>query len=138
MPYVALVFTRIGNGCWESKIPELGTCISLRMKEGANAIDLHYYFNAKVEAEIGSRLLVVLDTSKTSEHDTILVVEPALSGLSGLSLLDTVICEELLLHGLSDLDSWILKREIYAKFLPLNKGLEAFVKRTGMKGLLDK
>ena len=138
MTCVDLLFVRIGNGCWESKIPDQDSCISFRMKGKANAIDLHYYFNANKEPEIGSKLRVVLVTDKLSDYDTIFVIDPALSGSSELSLFDTTMCEELFLQGLPNADAWSPNREIYAKFLPFNKGLEAFVERTGLRGLLDK
>ena len=138
MTCVDLLFVRIGNGCWESKIPDQDSCISFRMKGKANAIDLHYYFNANKEPEIGSKLRVVLVTDKLSDYDTIFVIDPALSGSSELSLFDTTMCEELFLQGLPSADAWSPNREIYAKFLPFNKGLEAFVERTGLRGLLDK
>ena len=47
-------------------------------------------------------------------------------------------CEKLFLRGLSDADAWIQNREIYANFMPVNEGLESFVGRTGMRGLLNK
>jgi len=135
---INLFFVRIGNGCWESKIPDQDSCISFRMKGKANAIDLHYYFNASREPEIGSKLSVTLGTDKVSDYDTIFVINPALSGSTELSLFDTTMCEELFLQGLPNADAWSLNGEIYAKFLPFNKGLEAFVERTGLRSLLDK
>ena len=138
MPCANLVFTRINNCCWESIIEVQGSCISFNMKGDTNAIDLHYFFNSNIEPEIGSKLRVVLSTDNISDCDTVLIVDPDLSSLSGLSLLDTTMCEEIFLQGLTDLDAWTRNLEIYAKFLPINKGLEGFVKRTGMKGLLYK
>lgn len=135
---INLFFVRIGNGCWESKAPDQDSCISFRMKGKANAIDRHYYFNANKEPEIGSRLRVVPGTDKLSDCDTIFIVDSALSVSSELSLFDTTMREELLLQGLPNADVWSLSCEIYAKFLPFNKGLEAFVERTGLRGMLDK
>ena len=54
MPSAALIFARIGNGDWESKIEEQDSFVSFRMNGEANAIDLHYYFKANWEPEIGS------------------------------------------------------------------------------------
>ena len=73
-----------------------------------------------------------------SDYDTLFVVDPALTGFLGLSLVDTTMCEKLFLCGFSDTDTWIKNREIYANFMPVNKGLQSFVDRTGMRGLLNK
>ena len=88
------------------------------MKGDTNAIDLHYFFNSNIEPEIGSKLRVVLSTDNISDCDTVLIVDPDLSSLSGLSLLDTTMCEEIFLQGLTDLDAWTRNLELYAKFLP--------------------
>ena len=138
MPSVALIFVRIGNGGWESKIEEPDSFVSFWMNGEVNAIDLHYYFKANREPEIGSKLRVLLNTDEMSDYDTLFVVDPALSGFLGLRLVDTTMCEKLFLRGLSDAIAWIQNREIYANFMPVNEGLESFVGRTGMRGLLNK
>ena len=136
MTLVELFLVRIVNGCWEPQIQGDDFCVSIRAKGEANVLDLYYYFKANKKPEIGSKMQVILSSEQIADCDTVFELNTARSSSSCLSLLDTTMCEELFLLGLPDEDIWSFNSEIHAKFVPINKGLKAFVERTGMKGLL--
>lgn len=99
------------------------------------ALDDHFYFKAGKYPVVGDEIEVSIYTESPDDYDTILLQE--VSDEDGTYYTDTTM----------DLSVWLcpwlqgyfgyVPEEIYVKVRPINKGLEAFVKRTGMRGFLQ-
>jgi hypothetical protein len=70
------------------------------------------------------------------DYDTLLVKE--VSDEDGTTYTDTTLCIPVWLCNWLQGFFGEVPDEIYIKVRPINQGLETFVKRTGMKGLLNK
>ena len=79
---------------------------------------------------------IILNTEEPADYDTLLVKE--VSDEEGTTYTDTTLCAPLWLCPWLQGYFGEVPEEIFVKVRPINQGLEGFVNRTGMRGLLNK
>ena len=127
---------KLPDGLWAFDHPHNNTVEELLMNGTEEAIDEHFYFETGRHAVEKDQMEIVLDTEEPDDYDTLLVKE--VSDEEGTTYTDTTLCIPVWLCNWNQGYFGFVPEELYVKVRPINKGLEAFVKRTGMKGLLDK
>ena len=100
------------------------------------AIDEHCYFKTGKYPIEGDEVEISLFLEEPDDYDTLLVKE--VSDEDGTTYTDTTLCIPVWLCPWLQGYFGEVPDEIYIKIRPINQGLEGFVKRTGMKGLLNK
>jgi len=100
------------------------------------AIDEYFYFATGRHAVAKDQMEIILNTEEPDDYDTLLVKE--VSDEDGTTYTDTTLCCPVWLCNWLQGYFGEVPDEIYIKVRPINQGLEAFVKNTGMKGLLNK
>ena len=100
------------------------------------AIDEHCYFKTGKYPIEGNEVEISLFLGEPDDYDTLLVKE--VSDEDRTTYTDTTLCIPVWLCNWLQGFFGEVPDEIYIKVRPINQGLETFVKRTGMKGLLNK
>ena len=100
------------------------------------AIDEHCFFKTGKYPIEGDEVEISLFLGEPDDYDTLLVKE--VSDEDGTTYTDTTLCIPVWLCNWLQGFFGEVPDEIYIKVRPINQGLETFVKRTGMKGLLNK
>lgn len=100
------------------------------------AIDEHFYFATGRQAVEKDQMEIILNTEEPDDYDTLLVKE--VGDEEGTTYTDTTLCSPVWLCPWLQGYFGFVPEEIYIKVRPINKGLEAFVKNTGMRGFLNK
>ena len=101
-----------------------------------NTLDLHYYFSAGLEPVPGDALRIRLSSSEMANYDSLLLPKRTIYRIKALYLFDTTMCCNLVIANLPNMEFWKTADSIFARFQPINKGLEGFVQNTGMNLLL--
>ena len=106
------------------------TVEELLMNGTEEVLDEHFYFGTGRHAVENDQMEIILNTEEPVDYDTLLVKE--VSDDDGTTYTDTTLCSPVWLCPW--LEGYFGHRpdEIYIKLKPINKGLEAFKKRTGM------
>ena len=100
------------------------------------AIDEHCFFKTGKYPIEGDEVEISLFLEEPDDYDTLLVKE--VSDEDGTTYTDTTLCIPVWLCPWNQGYFGFVPEKIYVKIYPINKGLENFVKATGMKGLLNK
>ena len=106
------------------------TVEELLMNGTEEVLDEHYYFFTHQFPISGDEIEIRLNEEEIKDYDTLLVKE--VEDNEGTTCTDTTLCSPVWLCPW--LEGYFGHRpdEIYIKLKPINKGLEAFKKRTGM------
>ena len=112
------------------------TVEELLMNGTEEAIDEHCYFKTGKYPIEGDEVEISLFLEEPDDYDTLLVKE--VSDEDGTTYTDTTLCIPVWLCPWLQGYFGEVPDEIYIKIRPINQGLDGFVKRTGMKGLLNK
>lgn len=126
------------DGLYHFDHPHNDTVEELLMNGTEKVIDTHYYFLTGRNSNPGDQIKIYLTTEELpeSEYDTELTFVE--SDENGSVYLDETICDYVwLCPWLQDYFGEI-PNNLYVKVDVVNKGLENFVKATGMKKFLDK
>ena len=115
--------------------PHNDTVEELLMNGTEESIDEHFYFKAGKYPVEGDEVEISLYTEAPDEYDTLLLKE--VSDEDGTTYTDTTMCLPVWLCNWNQSYFGYVPEELYVKVRPLNKGLEAFVERTGMIGFLQ-
>lgn len=99
-------------------------------------IDEHYYFFTHQFPVAGDEIEIILNTEEPADYDTLLVKE--VSDDDGTTYTDTTLCSPVWLCNWNQGYFGFVPEELYVKVRPINKGLEGFVNRTGMRKMLNK
>ncbi len=102
-------------------------------------IDTHYYFITAKNPIPGDEIEITLTTEKPEnedDYDTYLTLQE--TDDEGSTYLDEVVCDKVWLCPWLQGFFGEVPDEIYIKLYVPNKGLETFVKATGMKHMLNK
>ena len=116
--------------------PHNDTVEELLMNGTEVAIDEHCFFKTGKYPIEGDEVEISLFLGEPDDYDTLLVKE--VSDDDGTTYTDTTLCSPVWLCPWLEGYFGYVPEEIYIKVRPINQGLESFVKRTGMKGLLNK
>ena len=100
------------------------------------AIDEHFYFESGRHAIENDQIEIILNTEEPDDYDTLLVKE--VGDEEGTTYTDTTLCIPVWLCPWLQGYFGFVPEELYVKVRPINKGLESFVKNTGMRGFLYK
>ena len=96
------------------------------------AIDEHCYFATAKNPIEGDEVEISLYLEEPEDYDTLLLKE--MSDEDGTTYTDTTLCVPVWLCPWLQGYFGFVPEEIYVKVKPINKGLQAFVERTGMIG----
>jgi hypothetical protein len=124
------------DGLYHFNHPHNDTFEELLMNGTEEAIDEHYYFLTGHHAIEGDEVEISLYLEEPEDYDTLLVKE--VSDEEGTTYTDTTMCLPVWLCPWLQGYFGEVPDEIYIKVRPINKGLENFVKATGMRGMLNK
>ena len=136
MKELTVVAIKREDGLYHFDHPHNDTVEELLMNGTEEAIDDYYYFKTGNHAVEGDEVEISLFLEEPEEYDTLLVKE--VSDEDGTTYTDTTLCIPVWLCNWLQGFFGEVPDEIYIKVRPINQGLETFVKRTGMKGLLNK
>jgi hypothetical protein len=125
---------KLPDGLWAFDHPHNNTVEELLMNGTEEAIDEHFYFATGRHAVAKDQMQIILNTEELDDYDTLLVKE--VSDEEGTTYTDTTLCIPVWLCPWLQGYFGEIPEEIFIKVRPINQGLEAFVKRTGMKGML--
>ena len=100
------------------------------------AIDEHFYFATGRHAVEKDQMEIILNTEEPDDYDTLLVKE--VGDEEGTTYTDTTLCVPVWLCNWLQGYFGEVPEEIFVKVRPINQGIEGFVNRTGMRGLLNK
>ena len=112
------------------------TVEELLMNGTEEVIDEHFYFGTGRHAVENDQMEIILNTEEPVDYDTLLVKE--VSDDDGTTYTDTTLCSPVWLCNWNQGYFGFVPEELYVKVRPINKGLESFVKNTGMRGFLYK
>ena len=115
---------------WAFDHPHNDTVEELLMNGTEEAIDEHFYFGTGRHAVENDQMEIILNTEEPADYDTLLVKE--VSDADGTTYMDTTLCIPVWLCNWNQGYFGFVPEELYVKVRPINKGLEAFKKRTGM------
>ena len=133
---LTIVAYKLEDGLWAFDHPHNDTVQELLLNGTEEAIDEHFYFGTGRHAVEKDQMEIILNTEEPTDYDTLLVKE--VGDEEGTTYTDTTLCAPVWLCN------WLLgyfgevPEEIFVKVRPINQGLEGFVNRTGMRGLLNK
>jgi hypothetical protein len=116
--------------------PHNDTVEELLMNGTEEAIDEHCYFATAKHPMDGDEVEISLYLEEPEDYDTLLLKE--MSDEDGTTYTDTTLCIPVWLCNWNQGYFGFIPEEIYVKVRPINKGLEAFVKATGMRKMLNK
>jgi len=121
---------KLSDGMWAFDHPHNDTVEELLMNGTEEAIDEHFYFGTGRHAVENDQMEIILNTEEPADYDTLLVKE--VSDDDGTTYMDTTLCIPVWLCNWNQGYFGFVPEELYVKVRPINKGLEAFKKRTGM------
>ena len=127
---------KLPDGLWAFDHPHNNTVQELLCNGTEEAIDEHFYFETGRHAVTKDQMEIILNTEEPDDYDTLLVKE--VGDEEGTTYTDTTLCCPVWLCPWLQGYFGEVPEEIFIKVRPINQGLEAFVKRTGMRGLLNK
>ena len=133
---LTIVAYKLEDGLWAFDHPHNDTVQELLMNGTEEAIDEYFYFKNLRHAVEKDQMEIILNTEEPDDYDTLLVKE--VGDEEGTTYTDTT------LYAPVWLCPWLqgyfgeVPEEIFVKVRPINQGLEGFVNRTGMRGLLNK
>ena len=125
---------KLENGMWAFDHPHNDTVQELLLNGTEEAIDEHFYFGTGRQAVEKDQMEIILNTEEPDDYDTLLVKE--VSDDDGTTYTDTTLCIPVWLCNWNQGYFGFVPEELYVKVRPINKGLEGFVNRTGMRGML--
>jgi hypothetical protein len=124
------------DGLYHFDHPHNDTVEELLLNGTEEAIDEHCYFKAGLYPVAGDEVEISLFLEEPADYDTFLLKE--VSDEEGTTYTDTTLCSPVWLCNWLQGYFGVMPEELYVKVRPINKGLEAFVERTSMKGFLNK
>ena len=127
---------KLPDGLWAFDHPHNNTVQELLLNGTEEAIDEHFYFETGRHAVEKDQMEIILNTEEPADYDTLLVKE--VSDEEGTTYTDTTLCAPVWLCNWNQGYFGFVPEELYVKVRPINQGLEGFVNRTGMRGLLNK
>ena len=133
---LTIVAYKLENGMWAFVHPHNNTVQELLLNGTEEAIDEHFYFKNLRHAVEKDQMEIILNTEEPDDYDTLLVKE--VGDEEGTTYTDTTLCVPVWLCNWLQGYFGVVPEELYVKVRPINKGLEGFVNRTGMRGLLNK
>ena len=133
---LTIVAYKLEDGLWAFDHPHNNTVQELLMNGTEEAIDEHFYIESGRDAVAKDQMEIILNTEEPDDYDTLLVKE--VSDEEGTTYTDTTLCAPVWLCNWLQGYFGVVPEELYVKVRPINKGLEGFVNRTGMRGLLNK
>ena len=133
---LTIVAYKLENGLWAFDHPHNDTVQELLMNGTEEAIDEHFYFGTGRHAVEKDQMEIILNTEEPTDYDTLLVKE--VSDDDGTTYTDTTLCIPVWLCNWNQGYFGFVPEELYVKVRPINKGLEGFVNRTGMRKMLNK
>ena len=133
---LTIVAYKLENGMWAFDHPHNDTVQELLLNGTEEAIDEHFYFATGRHAVEKDQMEIILNTEEPTDYDTLLVKE--VSDEEGTTYTDTTLCVPVWLCNWLQGYFGEVPEEIFVKVRPINQGLEGFVNRTGMRGLLNK
>ena len=131
---LTIVAYRLENGLWAFDHPHNNTVQELLLNGTEEAIDEHFYFETGRYPVEKDQMELILNTEEPADYDTLLVKE--VSDEEGTTYTDTTLCAPLWLCPWLQGYFGEVPEEIFVKVRPINQGLEGFVNRTGMRGML--
>ena len=133
---LTIVAYKLEDGLWAFDHPHNNTVQELLLNGTEEAIDEHFYFESGRHAVEKDQMEIILNTEEPADYDTLLVKE--VSDEEGTTYTDTTLCVPVWLCNWLQGYFGEVPEEIFVKVRPINQGLEGFVNRTGMRGLLNK
>ena len=133
---LTIVAYKLENGMWAFDHPHNNTVQELLLNGTEEAIDEHFYFESGRYPVEKDQMEIILNTEEPTDYDTLLVKE--VSDDDGTTYTDTTLCAPVWLCPWLQGYFGEVPEEIFVKVRPINQGLEGFVNRTGMRGLLNK
>jgi hypothetical protein len=127
---LTIIAYKLSDGMWAFDHPHNDTVEELLMNGTEEAIDEHFYFGTGRHAVENDQMEIILNTEEPADYDTLLVKE--VSDDDGTTYMDTTLCIPVWLCNWNQGYFGFVPEELYVKVRPINKGLEAFKKRTGM------
>jgi hypothetical protein len=127
---------KLSDGLWAFDHPHNDTVQELLLNGTEEAIDEHFYFESGRYPVEKDQMEIILNTEEPDDYDTLLVKE--VSDEEGTTYTDTTLCVPVWLCPWLQGYFGEVPEEIFIKVRPINQGLEGFVNRTGMRGLLNK
>ena len=131
---LTIVAYKLPDGLWAFDHPHNNTVQELLMNGTEEAIDEHFYFESGRHAIEKDQMEIILNTEEPADYDTLLVKE--VSDEEGTTYTDTTLCVPVWLCNWNQGYFGFVPEELYVKVRPINKGLEGFVNRTGMRKML--
>jgi hypothetical protein len=133
---LTIVAYKLEDGLWAFDHPHNNTVQELLLNGTEEAIDEHFYFESGRYPVEKDQMEIILNTEEPTDYDTLLVKE--VSDDDGTTYTDTTLCIPVWLCNWNQGYFGFVPEELYVKVRPINQGLEGFVNRTGMRGLLNK
>ena len=133
---LTIIAYKLSDGLWAFDHPHNDTVQELLMNGTEESIDEHFYFGTGRHAVEKDQMEIILNTEEPADYDTLLVKE--VSDDDGTTYMDTTLCIPVWLCNWNQGYFGFVPEELYVKVRPINKGLESFVKNTGMRGFLNK
>ena len=133
---LTIVAYKLEDGLWAFDHPHNDTVQELLMNGTEEAIDEHFYIESGRDAVTKDQMEIILNTDEPADYDTLLVKE--VGDEEGTTYTDTTLCVPVWLCPWLQGYFGEVPEEIFIKVRPINQGLEGFVNRTGMRGLLNK
>jgi hypothetical protein len=133
---LTIVAYKLENGMWAFDHPHNNTVQELLLNGTEEAIDEHFYFESGRYPVEKDQMEIILNTEEPDDYDTLLVKE--VGDDDGTTYTDTTLCAPVWLCPWLQGYFGEVPEEIFVKVRPINQGLEGFVNRTGMRGLLNK
>ena len=133
---LTIVAYKLEDGLWAFDHPHNDTVQELLMNGTEEAIDEHFYFESGRYPVEKDQMEIILNTEEPDDYDTLLVKE--VSDEEGTTYTDITLCAPVWLCNWNQGYFGFVPEELYVKVRPINQGLEGFVNRTGMRGLLNK
>jgi hypothetical protein len=127
---LTIIAYKLFDGMWAFNHPHNDTVQELLMNGTEEAIDEHFYFGTGRHAVENDQMEIILNTEEPADYDTLLVKE--VNDADGTTYMDTTLCIPVWLCNWNQGYFGFVPEELYVKVRPINKGLEAFKKRTGM------
>ena len=131
---LTIVAYKLEDGLWAFDHPHNDTVQELLLNGTEEAIDEHFYFKNLRHAVEKDQMEIILNTEEPADYDTLLVKE--VGDEEGTTYTDTTLCVPVWLCNWLQGYFGEVPEEIFVKVRPINQGLEGFVNRTGMRGML--
>jgi hypothetical protein len=125
---------KLSDGMWAFDHPHNDTVHELLLNGTEEAIDEHFYFESGRYPVEKDQMEIILNTEEPADYDTLLVKE--VGDEEGTTYTDTTLCVPVWLCPWLQGYFGEVPEEIFVKVRPINQGLEGFVNRTGMRGML--